>query len=1818
MPFSNTNALRNTAQTTASDATRLRVLAGTPHSRRGSVLVLVVGVLALLAIIIVVYTSVGQADVRGARTLVNQARLDDQSHAISDYIRTVIGNDASAVRIQQVAIANGTTVNLAVREGIDYPFTDPSARSILTNSMMSRTPTGMGLNAQFARFDPAGNITRQWTVAGGALDPRTASDPFLATTEPTWINRGFANLPGTMPSPFQLLGRQRDWGHMSIISPNGLPVNLANLRGNWSAASGFPERPYNAPPLMMSDWLHTWTRANDTVGYGATPNVTRAPNTPAGTDLYNSPAYWSNDCLETFRPVTWNPGKYYPGDVRFMGNMLGDADGDGFYDSRWQELVDVSDPARPIHLLPGGTGGGVRWFIAPRIVDLSSLVNVNVGTSFAVPPDVENPAGLTPSDVDLERLLTTADARQYFGVDPAAHYVMGNMTYSANPLDITNAGRWAFAGILEGRATGLVETIDNPYVDQAGTGLTSPVWLADMGVQRTGGAPALGAVTRKLLYTLGGKDPEDGQLRTPAGTTANHYLKQPGGYGMADERELRIWGGVNDPSVNARIEATSASLAFSSIPNNALMNPFRFGRDLVTDRDAGLNLAPANMAGTGADAVPRAMAQYFTDARHLLTTISGARPLAYTLVGQPLNAGASAARTITEAELRVDVDTLLQNALAMNTQAQNTARRVYPLSAANSLFSNYAIALSPFLGSVGINAPSQSLWNEADTGNNLRNLSLSFGGVTYNSATTGTDVGETVNPLFKGRVPIIGVRTAAHLAINAMAARDNTKFNAASTQPDNRPMAATVLLDEGQRNTVSTGVYPGPGNVQRFPFWHPAGTARLGGAETASHTAFGTSTSDIKAFTFDLNGGQPGTIQRLAGSAGSAGMTNGEHYAVNVFAAQPQPFVTAAVSFDMYYDAPGPQGGDSMASSRTDIQGEWIVRNPGDPANNIPPILESLGITIKGDVSLANPDFMMETVAFQVTNPFDVPLTLGDATGGFSYYFEFAGKFYDARPYDAMGNPINAVVTIQPRESLCFYILSQDPANITSRWRRAEPAVNTLPGAGNDAVTSWIKKQLTVTTGGGDVYRTMEITPSDPNNRPPAAALHQSLASSPTSDDNKVVKLWRVVLDRSAGETIATNKTENDYLVDRLHDPSFGTGARAALYRRLNTDHNRFNVPAGPEPTDAPYYNGSNQMENIGYAITMFGAVRRRTDPSGGPLPGQQANTTTGVMPAWCLEARDGNGFTAPANARNVTDANTGFPNSSITGSVGVTDFTGHKWGGSSFRNMIINGVGQGYTTASVHPATRRGVGAAGAGAMGDDRNDKITVDLAGIDWIAGGKQMQLPVYPRRSTVAGDTVVTLPPLRPADLLMPWAIGPYQYGDIDPVAIGAANYHAVEDARHTTLSEAMALGLNYSRGTDDKTYEFQIGQVLDRCHLPLDRQVPFNDANSNGVWDYNSGNADPFIANGVPFALNILDRFRTSRYGSVDSAVPGVININTAPLSVLRMLPFLTPASAHVFNTDNAAFQNHWMNSTTTGPFALKLTNETGTTNNAASLWANNEQWDLAATLVAYRDQLAVIARGQQGDESGNSRRYVDFSRGTATVSGNDGNEFDTPAGKHTGRAFMNNVVNARQDRGFQTAGEVLLALVRDTSTRTGQTLNDVQQRQLGMDRMERKLNTPTGTQVTQNNFHAPVHPIVNVNARGLPGSAGTESARNQPIGLTGMPAHRRAPTGTTEGFVQGGKSTDYDRKIAIANALLNTVSTSSDIYCAYFLVNGYTEGDTQGLETWTGNAAPTEDRYTRPMTPSIQRRFMMVLDRSACIRPGDKPKVLMFEELPVK
>jgi hypothetical protein len=80
---------------------------------------------------------------------------------------------------------------------------------------------------------------------------------------------------------------------------------------------------------------------------------------------------------------------------------------------------------------------------------------------------------------------------------------------------------------------------------------------------------------------------------------------------------------------------------------------------------------------------------------------------------------------------------------------------------------------------------------------------------------------------------------------------------------------------------------------------------------------------------------------------------------------------------------------------------------------------------------------------------------------------------------------------------------------------------------------------------------------------------------------------------------------------------------------------------------------------------------------------------------------------------------------------------------------------------------------------------------------------------------------------------------------------------------------------------------------------------------------------------------------------------------------------------------------------------------------------------------------------------------------------------------------------------------------------------------------------------------------------------------------------------------------DWDEKLQIAAAAMGSATVRSDMFAVWFVVHGYQKSDTEGLKP--------ED----VLTPSVAKRYLMVLDRSNVTRKGEKPRVVLFTEVPL-
>jgi hypothetical protein len=228
---------------------------------------------------------------------------------------------------------------------------------------------------------------------------------------------------------------------------------------------------------------------------------------------------------------------------------------------------------------------------------------------------------------------------------------------------------------------------------------------------------------------------------------------------------------------------------------------------------------------------------------------------------------------------------------------------------------------------------------------------------------------------------------------------------------------------------------------------------------------------------------------------------------------------------------------------------------------------------------------------------------------------------------------------------------------------------------------------------------------------------------------------------------------------------------------------------------------------------------------------------------------------------------------------------------------------------------------------------------------------------------------------------------------------------------TTLSEALALACDYYSPADPNDLFHKFGSAdltasppvlpkVDRGRLALELSAPFVDANENGVFDTDT---DARMGNGLPLALNVLDRMRVTGWGSSGAPVSGLININTATTEVMRMLPLLSP-------TEQPTWAAGW----------------------GAGAAAHNALSDIASTLSAYRDKIRVRPRNAGETEE------LDFAND------NEGNDNAADTTDDNGRLIATTAAAqrvlgpaSREAQGFASIGEVMR--VRDLNFTSGAT-----------------------------------------------------------------------------------------------------------------------------------------------------------------------------------
>ncbi len=1592
------------------------------RQRRGSILVVVLGTLALLAVLTLVYVSQGQSDRRTAAVTIQKNRVEDTASRVGAYIGDIIARDALATFVDPafpagVPTKSGTGGNEPIlkREAFDAPVTDPYRRSDIVTSTYGGDPT--------MRFDPAGDYTNIWAVANDPPpDPRLPSDPWLAASEPTWIIE--PNAAPNVPLEARHLYAV-DWAQISNIAPDGRYVNLANLRNNFDA------RPGQAPGQMSHGlWLYSQQRIAPTGGTnGAPPNnyTVDLPfsNNPAN---LNIPAHWTMYQKFAFRPMT-DPA-YGPGSWQYLPYTWADADGDGMADSRWVELLDAADPDNVIPILPGGDG--FRWFVAARIVDLSGRVNVNTASEFRQSPNYSQnlptpgplgevyPAGLYPGEIDLRRLLTFVDVYKDENAKVAGGDGVAAIENLPRPVPANNADDYSIADETIMQTLGRHAYNALRYAKRAGEPPARNVDLDDEGQSNTN--------VGDLFVPLNARGRADESRLVGAHSGGASYSELPSsqvvletaGYAdLADLLELLTYNGINNPDNLSRLEQILGgrfSQQVTDVENR--LSPLRDNRGLDLERKtAQISNGPeVGQIDIGAPEGRASLVRQAVDVRQQLTTISGARPISGvgTLSLPVLNSTSEsvwdAISTLAPGEARVDAVGAIEDAMA---------------GSPHGLFSAYARALLPY-------ASRPETWAEPMVGNQFATLSYGYD-------------------------PRFALRVAAHMTANMKDLYDNDPSPTAGLGDMRMPSVMTLKLRTANTWLPSPSTYPG---------WSDGGRLDLDASLTAAEKAAGL--TNLPQDSTGLN-------------------------AINIYGIEPQAFITEVMSVYVYTDAPfGIPGADNDGQSKG-----------GDPPTYDP-------ITIDGAIDLANPDFLLQAVAFQVHNPFDVPVGLtqaGNTTVNATvtlqpneptdHYIELGGRRYNLGA--DIGSPTTMQnIVLQPGETRVLYALCASEAALQSQW--------TTISAGS-SMTQFLKNQFS--SGAVNVNNSAA---SDPVRLPIPVPLPgksgMDLFGGASTAELKAAKLMRVYLAKAPfAETKVANNPANDLMLDRLQVPPTSAGI---LDRK----------PPSPD-TDITDTNATGDVDNTGFTIALFGGFRRHSWNSATPLP-------KGAFPAWCVEGNPTRGTFLNIKVDDDTDPSAldlgDFSTGAKTGRETFLDFT------SDFAPVVPTDL---TPQTSIDGILNLGVRA--------DPQDKHKV-VQSTEHMPSNKSVPAKPYAelfaelarndRRfesSTLATPPASSIKTLRVADMLLPLGVGP----EHNPIPGPGGD----DDQEWITLGESMALALDYSDTISATTPWWIVHQnagkssatvtpKLDRGHLVLDRYAPFVDVDNDRRFTFD---LDHRAGLGTPLALGVLDVFQTidPQFASLTKMTPGLININTAPLNVLRTIPMLTPTQG----------VGEWW----------------GTGAGLPSPTLGPTHADLAATIVGYRSKIAIADRTNQ------ATGLVRFDDDDADLL------FDPP--QQNGRFLTSHVEAQREQPGFASLGETMMMIERNaTKQPTTPT------------RIASRVNQADGWALDNSNSGAP----------------GVTTAL--------YPAANNQPRSQINGITN-----DYAEKVMTLSALGNTASVRSDVFAVYFVLHGYQRSDCENLSNSRGD----------PLVPSVARRYLMVIDRSNVVRRGDKPKVVLFTEVPL-
>lgn len=336
-----------------------------PSDRRGSVMLLALGVLAILSVSAVAYVTIVRLDRAATLGTARRSSFQSQPDAVVRHMQSLLTADLFGNKI--------VTPDLPPEE----TNTDSNSPPSFWPTMFEDGETWDSPSIDIGTFTTAANPDPRDLVRNGGDASVIAFPGGVAAQDDAW-----------------LASIEPDW--QSPIDSTRWYRNITNLR---SAYSWSPAEPRSSTDdrwvrgdgrfIDLGDWFDPPT------GNFADPAINLLDYSITDPDFGPREGnYFTATDPDEYRVVDFqvnrlNPsplGAVTPSDER----RWVDTDGDLRPDARWQLLEQL------------GNVGGLNWVVAARIVDASALVNINTAVEFGF---TERAEGRTPADVDLYRLL---------------------------------------------------------------------------------------------------------------------------------------------------------------------------------------------------------------------------------------------------------------------------------------------------------------------------------------------------------------------------------------------------------------------------------------------------------------------------------------------------------------------------------------------------------------------------------------------------------------------------------------------------------------------------------------------------------------------------------------------------------------------------------------------------------------------------------------------------------------------------------------------------------------------------------------------------------------------------------------------------------------------------------------------------------------------------------------------------------------------------------------------------------------------------------------------------------------------------------------------------------------------------------------------------------------------------------------------------------------------------------------------------------------------------------------------------------------------